>query len=97
MPLIVGSDRARLSKRHGATAVGAYQEQGFVPAAVVNYLARLGWSHGDQEIFSRDELVSLFDVAGIGKAAAAFDMEKFTWVNFEHMRAMDDHALAAAV
>jgi glutamyl-tRNA synthetase len=97
LPLIVGSDRARLSKRHGATAVDAYRDQGFLPGAVVNYLARLGWAHGDQEIFTRDELVSAFDVDGVGKAAAAFDMEKFTWVNTQHMKAMDDDALAHAV
>jgi len=97
LPLIVGQDRSRLSKRHGATALDAYREQGFLPDAVVNYLARLGWSHGDQEIFSREELEQLFDVGGVGKAAGAFDMEKFTWVNFEHMRGMDDAALADAV
>lgn len=96
LPLIVGPDRARLSKRHGATSVSAYRDQGFVPDAVVNYLARLGWSHGDQEIFSRDELVALFDLDAVGKAASAFDLEKFSWVNFEHMRRMDAAALAAA-
>ncbi len=94
LPLIVGADRSRLSKRHGATSVGAYRELGFVPDAVVNYLARLGWSHGDQEIFSRDELVECFDVEGVNKSASAFDMEKFTWVNFEHMRRMGDRELA---
>jgi len=97
LPLIVGQDRARLSKRHGATSVGAYREQGFVAEAVVNYLARLGWAHGDQEIFSRDELVEMFDLGGVGKAASAFDMEKFSWVNFEHMRTMDEARLAEDV
>jgi len=97
LPLIVGKDRARLSKRHGATAVEAYREQGFVASAVVNYLARLGWSHGDQEIFTRAELEALFDVDGVGRSASAFDMEKFTWVNFEHMRTLEPEALAAAV
>jgi glutamyl-tRNA synthetase len=97
LPLIVGQDRARLSKRHGATSVGAYREQGFVAEAVVNYLARLGWSHGDQEIFSLDELVEMFDIGGVGKAASAFDTEKFSWVNFEHMRTMDEDRLAGAV
>jgi len=96
LPLIVGLDRARLSKRHGATAVGAYRELGFLPGAVVNYLARLGWSHGDQEIFSRDELIAAFRVDGINKSAAAFDLEKFTWVNTQHMKAMSDDALAKA-
>lgn len=97
LPLIVGQDRARLSKRHGATAVDAYREQGFLPSAVLNYLARLGWSHGDQELFSKPELEALFDVEGVGKSASAFDMEKFVWVNFEHMRLLGDEELAAAV
>lgn len=97
LSLIVGSDRARLSKRHGATAVSAYRDLGFLPDAVVNYLARLGWSHGDQEIFSRDELVRAFDVANVNRAAAAFDMEKFAWVNAQHMKRVDDAGLAAAV
>lgn len=97
LPLIVGADRARLSKRHGATALEAYREQGFLPQAVVNYLVRLGWSHGDQEIFSTEELCQLFDVGGVGKAAAAFDMEKFTWVNGQHMKALSDDELAVAV
>jgi glutamyl-tRNA synthetase len=97
LPLIVGSDRARLSKRHGATAVDAYRDQGFLPSAVVNYLARLGWAHGDQEIFTREELVAAFDVDGVGKAAAAFDMEKFTWVNTQHMKTLEDADLAVAL
>jgi glutamyl-tRNA synthetase len=97
LSLIVGGDRSRLSKRHGATAVSAYRDLGFLPDAVVNYLARLGWSHGDQEIFTREELVKAFDVAAINRAAAAFDMEKFAWVNAQHMKAADDAALAAAL
>jgi glutamyl-tRNA synthetase len=97
LPLIVGTDRARLSKRHGATFVGAYREMGFLPEAMLNYLARLGWSHGDKEIFTRDELVAVFDVEGINKSAAAFDMEKFTWVNAQHLKAKDDAQLAVAV
>jgi glutamyl-tRNA synthetase len=97
LPLIVGADRARLSKRHGATAVGAYRELGYLPEAAVNYFARLGWSHGDQEIFSRDELIAAFDVEGINKSAAAFDLEKFTWVNAQHLKAKSDAQLAVAV
>ncbi|MBI5503578.1 MAG: glutamate--tRNA ligase [Deltaproteobacteria bacterium] len=97
MPLIVGKDRARLSKRHGATSVLAYREAGFLPEATLNYLARLGWSHGDQEIFSRAELVSAFDAAAINKSAAAFDMEKFAWVNFEHMKSKSANELTRAV
>jgi glutamyl-tRNA synthetase len=97
LSLIVGTDRSRLSKRHGATAVSAYRELGFLPAAVVNYLARLGWSHGDQEIFTPTELVAAFDIENVNRAAAAFDMEKFAWVNAQHMKATDDAMLAAEV
>jgi glutamyl-tRNA synthetase len=97
LSLIVGADRARLSKRHGATAVSAYRDHGFLPEAVINYLARLGWSHGDQEIFTRDQLVHAFDVAAVNRAAAAFDMEKFSWVNAQHMKMADDATLAAAL
>jgi glutamyl-tRNA synthetase len=97
LPLIVGTDRARLSKRHGATAVGAYRDLGFLPNAVVNYLARLGWSHGDSEIFTREELIQAFDIEGIGKSAAAFDLEKFAWVNAQHIKSMTDADLAAAL
>lgn len=97
LSLIVGTDRARLSKRHGATAVSAYRDLGFLPDAVINYLARLGWSHGDQEIFTREELVKAFDVAAVNRAAAAFDMEKFAWVNAQHMKMADDASLAAAL
>ncbi|HYC01457.1 MAG TPA: glutamate--tRNA ligase [Candidatus Limnocylindrales bacterium] len=88
MPLIVGQDRTRLSKRHGATSVLAYRDAGFLPEATINYLARLGWSHGDQEVFTRQELIELFDPAGINKAAAAWDIEKYSWVNAQHMRAL---------
>ena len=97
LPLIVGPDRARLSKRHGATSVLAYREQGFLPVAVSNYLARLGWSHGDKELFSQAELESLFDIEGVGKAAAAFDIAKFTWVNFQHMKEARNSDLAVAL
>ncbi len=81
MPLILGLDRARLSKRHGATSVTAYRDQGFFPEAMINYLARLGWSHGDQEIFSSEELVKLFRIEDVGKSAGVFDLEKLSWVN----------------
>jgi glutamyl-tRNA synthetase len=97
LSLIVGGDRARLSKRHGATALSAYRDLGFLPDAVVNYLARLGWSHGDQEIFTREELVKVFDVGSVNRAAAAFDMEKFSWVNAQHIKMADDAALCDAV
>jgi glutamyl-tRNA synthetase len=97
MPLIVGADRARLSKRHGATSVVAYREQGYLPQAMLNYLARLGWSHGDQEIFTLAELVEHFDIDGVNKAASAFDLEKLAWVNSQHLKACSAPELATAV
>ncbi len=96
VPLILGADKARLSKRHGAMAVTAYRDMGLLPDAVCNYLARLGWSHGDQEIFSREELIALFDLDAIGKSAGIFDIEKMLWVNSQHLRALSPAALAAA-
>jgi glutamyl-tRNA synthetase len=97
MPLIVGQDRARLSKRHGATSLLAYRDMGFLPEATLNYLARLGWSHGDQEIFTLEELVGAFDADAIQKSAAAWDMEKFAWVNAQHMKLRTAAELAALV
>jgi glutamyl-tRNA synthetase len=97
MPLIVGQDRARLSKRHGATSLLAYRDMGFLPEATLNYLARLGWSHGDQEIFTLEELVGAFDAHAIQKSAAAWDMEKFAWVNAQHMKLRTAADLAALV
>jgi len=88
VPLILGPDRTRLSKRHGATSVMAYQELGYLPEALVNYLARLGWSHGDQELFTRDELVRHFSLENVGKAAGIFNPEKLEWVNFQYLKAM---------
>ncbi|TNF57446.1 MAG: glutamate--tRNA ligase, partial [Gammaproteobacteria bacterium] len=73
VPMILGEDGARLSKRHGAVSVVAYRDQGYLPEALLNYLVRLGWSHGDREIFSLDEMVALFDIGQVNKAAAAFD------------------------
>ncbi len=93
VPLILGPDKARLSKRHGAMAVTAYRDLGLLPEGVVNYLARLGWSHGDQEIFSRDELIAAFDVDAIGKSAGVFDVEKMRWVNWNHQKALPPDAL----
>ncbi|MFN2426334.1 MAG: glutamate--tRNA ligase [Candidatus Binatia bacterium] len=97
MPLIVGQDRARLSKRHGATSLLAYRDMGFLPEATLNYLARLGWAHGDQEIFTVPELVAAFEAEAIHKAAAAWDMEKFAWVNAQHMKLRTDAELVEAV
>lgn len=86
VPLILGTDKARLSKRHGATSVTAYRDMGYFPEAVVNYLVRLAWSHGDQEIFSRQELIEKFSLDNIGKSAGVFNPEKFLWVNFHYLK-----------
>jgi len=85
LPMILGPDGAKLSKRHGAVSVLQYRDEGFLPEAVLNYLSRLGWSHGDQEIFSIEEMVSLFDIADVNKSASAFNVEKLAWVNQQHM------------
>jgi glutamyl-tRNA synthetase len=79
--MIMGSDKTRLSKRHGATSVMAYKEMGYLPEAMVNYLVRLGWSYGDQEIFSLNELIRLFTLDSVGKSAAIFNPEKLLWLN----------------
>lgn len=86
VPMILGSDKARLSKRHGATSVMAYKDMGYLPEALVNYLVRLGWSHGDQEIFSMTELVDLFDLNTVGKSAAIFNPEKLLWLNAHYIK-----------
>jgi glutamyl-tRNA synthetase len=88
LPMIHGRDGAKLSKRHGAVDVREYRAQGYLPEALLNYLARLGWSHGDQEIFTPDELVRLFDIADVNPSAAAFDPDKLRWVNQQHIIAM---------
>ncbi|MCF8053812.1 MAG: glutamate--tRNA ligase [Deltaproteobacteria bacterium] len=86
VPMILGADKARLSKRHGATSVMAYQEMGYLPQAVVNYLVRLGWSHQDQEIFSLAELISFFGLGSLGKSAAVFNEEKLLWLNQHYIK-----------
>ncbi len=86
LPMILGSDGARLSKRHGAVSVMAYRDAGFLPEALLNYLVRLGWSHGDQEVFSLAEIVSLFDLKDINKAPASFNEEKLLWLNQEYIK-----------
>jgi glutamyl-tRNA synthetase len=86
IPMILGPDRSRLSKRHGATSVLAYQQMGYLPEAMVNYLARLGWSHGDQEIFTRDELIRHFTLEKVGKTAAVFDPVKLEWLNGQYIK-----------
>jgi glutamyl-tRNA synthetase len=85
LPMILGPDGAKLSKRHGAVSVLQYRDEGFLPEAVLNYLVRLGWSHGDQEIFSIEEMIRLFDIADVNKSASAFNVEKLTWLNQQHM------------
>jgi glutamyl-tRNA synthetase len=93
-PMILGADKTRLSKRHGATSVTAYRDMGFLPQAVVNYLVRLGWSHGDQEIFSLEELVRVFDLQDVGQTAGVFNPEKMAWVNHEWLKKLSDEELA---
>ncbi len=97
VPLILGTDKARLSKRHGATSVMAYRDMGYFPEAVVNYLVRLGWSHGDQEIFSRHELIEKFTLANVGKAAGVFNPEKFLWINFHYLKSKPLAELAGEI
>lgn len=86
LPMILGGDGKRLSKRTGATSLKEYQDMGILPQALLNYLARLGWSHGDKEIFSLKELISLFSLDQVGSSAAVFDLEKLLWVNSLHMK-----------
>lgn len=85
VPMILGADGAKLSKRHGAVSVLQYQEEGYLPDALLNYLVRLGWSHGDQEIFTRDEMIRLFDISDVNKAASAFNPEKLLWLNQQRL------------
>jgi glutamyl-tRNA synthetase len=93
VPMILGSDKTRLSKRHGATSVMAYKEMGFLPEALVNYLVRLGWSHGDQEIFSLSQLVELFSLDTVGKSPAVFNPEKLLWLNAHYIKDADSDRL----
>lgn len=86
IPMINGADGKKLSKRHGALSVLYYRDEGFLPEALLNYLARLGWSHGDQEVFTRDDMTASFDIEGINKSAANFDLEKLLWVNQQHIQ-----------
>jgi len=93
--MILGADRSRLSKRHGATSVQAFRDTGIVPDAMVNYLARLGWAHGDQEIFARAELIELFDIKDVAASGAVFDPAKLEWLSHEHLKSMEGSRLAA--
>jgi glutamyl-tRNA synthetase len=85
VPMILGPDGTKLSKRHGAVSVLQYEEDGFLPDALLNYLVRLGWSHGDQEIFTREEMIAAFDISDVNKAASAFNPEKLLWLNQQHL------------
>jgi glutamyl-tRNA synthetase len=95
--MILGADRSRLSKRHGATSVQAFRDAGILPEAMVNCLARLGWSHGDQEIFSRAELIERFDIKDVAASGAIFDATKLEWLSHEYLKASDGARLAALV
>jgi len=95
VPMILGADKARLSKRHGATSVMAYKEMGYLPEAMVNYLVRLGWSYGDQEIFSMEELIEKFTLANVGKSAGVFNPEKLLWLNAHYIKTGDPQRLGA--
>ena len=95
LPMILGPDGAKLSKRHGAVSVMQYREDGYLPDAVINYLVRLGWSHGDQEIFSREQMVALFDIKDVNKSASAINPDKLLWLNQHYIKTGDAHALAA--
>ena len=95
VPMILGADGQRLSKRHGAVSVMQYKEDGYLSDAMVNYLARLGWSHGDEEVFSRDQLVAWFDLGHVSKSPARWDPEKLRWMNAEYLKRWSDAELAA--
>jgi glutamyl-tRNA synthetase len=97
VPMILGSDGAKLSKRHGAVSVLQYQEEGYLPDALLNYLVRLGWSHGDQEVFTREQMVAAFDIKDVNQAAAAFNPEKLLWLNQQHMMRAPAAVLAAGL
>jgi glutamyl-tRNA synthetase len=98
LPLILGSDKKRLSKRHGATSVGEFQQRGYLPEAVFNFLALLGWSPGDdREIMTRDELVACYDIRRVLKKSSVFDEDKLKWMNGQHIRMLDDNELLRRV
>jgi glutamyl-tRNA synthetase len=95
LPMILGPDGKRLSKRHAAASVQQYRDAGYLPEALLNYLARLGWAHGDQEVFSVDELISNFDIPKINKAAASFDPAKLDWLNQHYLKTLPAQSVAA--
>ena len=95
LPMILGADGQKLSKRHGAVSVMQYRDDGYLPHALLNYIVRLGWSHGDQEIFSREQMVELFDVGDVNHSAARFDTEKLAWLNQQYLKNDDPLELVA--
>ncbi|HXV11361.1 MAG TPA: glutamate--tRNA ligase [Burkholderiales bacterium] len=97
VPMILGADGERLSKRHGAVSVMQYCDEGYLPEALVNYLARLGWSHGDEEVFSREQLVQWFDLEHVSASPARFNPEKLAWLNAQYLKGADDTRLARLV
>lgn len=94
VPMIMGSDGQRLSKRHGAVSVLQYRQEGYLPEALLNYLVRLGWSHGDQEVFTLDEMVDFFDVRDVNRAASTFDPDKLLWLNHQYIKNVDPAHIA---
>jgi glutamyl-tRNA synthetase len=94
VPMILGDDGSRLSKRHGAVSVMEYRNQGILPEALLNYLVRLGWSHGDEELFTLDQMVELFDIKDVNKAASAFNTEKLLWINQHYIKSADPVRIA---
>lgn len=97
VPMILGPDGEKLSKRHGSVNVMEYDKQGYLPEAMINYLARLGWSHGDEEIFNREQLIDWFDTRNLSKSAAQWDPKKLNWVNAHYIKQSSDEDLAARV
>jgi len=97
VPMILGDDGARLSKRHGAVSVLQYREDGYLPEALLNYLVRLGWSHGDQEVFSLSEMIELFDIADVNRKASAFNTSKLDWLNQHYLKNLEPERVAASL
>ncbi len=97
VPMVLGPDKARLSKRHGAMSVSEYRDMGYLPDAVINYLVRLGWSHGDQEFFTRKELIEKFDLEHLGRSAGMFDISKMTALNAKHIQAKSASGLVPSL
>ncbi|GBE47275.1 glutamate--tRNA ligase [bacterium BMS3Bbin12] len=94
VPMILGPDGKRLSKRHGAVSVLQYRDEGYLPEALLNYLVRLGWSHGDQEVFSREEMIRLFDIREVNKAASIFNPDKLLWLNQHYLKTLEPAVVA---